>query len=77
MLQKRPLLSVPMATKELGLSKPIVAKAINHLTALGWSSRRGQIPSPNREADICGAGLRGSLEKACQPSTISLKGMPA
>ena len=35
MLQKRPLLSVPMATKELGLSKPTVAKAIDHLVALG------------------------------------------
>ena len=35
MLQKRPLLSVPMAAKELGLSKPTVAKAIEHLTALG------------------------------------------
>ena len=35
LLQKRPLLSVPATTKELGLSKPTVAKAMEHLEKLG------------------------------------------
>jgi Fic family protein len=34
LLQKRPLLSIPAATKELSLSEPTVAKAMEHLTEL-------------------------------------------
>ncbi len=35
LLQKRPLLSIPAATKELALSGPTVAKAMQHLVRLG------------------------------------------
>lgn len=35
LLQKRPLLSVPATTKELALSKPTVAKSMEHLAKLG------------------------------------------
>ena len=35
LLQKRPLLSIPAATKELSLSEPTIAKAMEHLAKLG------------------------------------------
>jgi hypothetical protein len=61
MLQSRPSLSVPMATKELGLSKPTVAKAIDYLTALGivreiTAKQRRRIYAYVRYLDILNQG---------------------
>ena len=52
LMQKRPLLSVPATTKELGLSKPTVAKAIREITA----KQRRRVYAYVRYLDILNQG---------------------
>jgi Fic family protein len=61
LLQKRPLLSIPAATKELALSEPTVAKAMQHLVSLGivrevTGKRRRRVFAYVRYLDILGEG---------------------
>ncbi len=61
LLQKRPLLSIPAATKELSLSEPTIAKAMQHLTKLGITRevtgrRRHRVFAYVRYLDILNRG---------------------
>jgi Fic family protein len=61
LLQKRPLLSIPAATKELALSEPTVAKAMQHLVRLGivrevTGKRRRRVFAYVRYLDILSEG---------------------
>jgi Fic family protein len=61
LLQKRPLLSIPAATKELALSEPTVAKAMQHLVGLGivrevTGKRRRRVFAYVRYLDILSEG---------------------
>jgi Fic family protein len=61
LLQKRPVLSIPAATKELSLSEPTVAKAMEHLVRLGivremTGKRRRRVFAYARYLDILNQG---------------------
>ena len=60
-LQKRPVLSIPAATKELSLSEPTVAKAMEHLVKLGIArettgKRRRRVFAYIRYLDVLNVG---------------------
>jgi Fic family protein len=60
-LQRRPVLTIPAATKELGLSEPTVAKAIENLIGLGivretTGKRRRRVFAYVRYIDILNQG---------------------
>jgi Fic family protein len=61
LLQKRPLLSIPAATRELSLSEPTVAKAMEHLVRLGivremTGKRRRRVFAYVRYLDVLNLG---------------------
>jgi Fic family protein len=61
LLQKRPLLSIPAVTKELSLSEPTIAKAMEHLAKLGIArevtgKRRRRVFAYARYLDILNRG---------------------
>jgi Fic family protein len=61
LLQKRPLLSIPAMTKELSLSEPTIAKAMEHLAKLGIArevtgKRRRRLFAYTRYLDVLNRG---------------------
>jgi Fic family protein len=61
LLQKRPLLSIPAVTKELSLSEPTIAKAMEHLAKLGITrevtgKRRRRLFAYARYLDVLNRG---------------------
>jgi Fic family protein len=61
LLQKRPLLSIPAVTKELSLSEPTIAKAMEHLAKLGIArevtgKRRRRVFAYARYLDVLNRG---------------------
>jgi Fic family protein len=78
LLQQRPLLSIAIVTKELSLSKPTVAKAMQHLVKLGiarevTSKQRRRVYAYVRYIEVLNQGtepIKGACDHARQSGPI-------